>query len=58
MANSKAVNLLHEIMNLMEERGFEQWEAEWVAKKLPEEIKENSRRKESHQPFTVFKWNQ
>lgn len=57
MANSKAVNLLHEIMNLMEERGFEQWEAEWVAKKLPEEIKENSRRKESHQPFTVFKYN-
>ena len=55
MANCKAVNLLREIMNLMEERGFEQWEAEWVAKKLPEEIKENSRRKESHQPFTVFK---
>ena len=55
MANCKAVNLLREIMNLMEERGFEQWEAEWVAKKLPEEIKENSRRKESHHPFTVFK---
>lgn len=57
MSNSKAVNLLREIMNIMEERGFEQWEAEWVAKKLPEEIKENSRRKESHQPFTVFKHN-
>lgn len=55
MGENRATKLLHEIMNTMEERGFEQWEAEWVARKLPEAIKENSRRKESHQPFTVFR---
>lgn len=57
MAGNKASKFLDEIMNLMEKRGFEQWEAEWVARKLPEAIKENSRRKESHQPFTVFKYD-
>ena len=55
MGNNKAVILLSEIMNTMEERGFEQWEAEWVARKLPIEIKENSKRKRAHQPFTVFR---
>ena len=52
---SKATKLLHEIMNMMEERGFKQWEAEWVAKQLPKEIKENGERKKRNQPFTVFK---
>ena len=55
MGNNKAAILLEEIMKIMEERSFEQWEAEWVAKKLSLEIKENSKRKRDHQPFTVFK---
>ena len=58
MGCNRASKFLDEIMNLMEKRGFEQWEAEWIARKLPEEIEENSRRKELHQPFTVFKWDQ
>ena len=52
---NRAIKLLNKIMDMMEESGLKQGEAEWIARKLPERIKENSKRKEMNQPFTVFK---
>jgi Ca2+-binding EF-hand superfamily protein len=54
---SKITELIEETMQKMQKRGFEQGEAELFPSMLERSIKENSKRKEYHKPFTVFKWD-
>lgn len=53
---SRVTELIEETMRKMQERGFEQGEAESFPAMLDRSIKENSKRKEYHKPFTVFEW--
>lgn len=50
----KPSEFVQRIMKEMEEEGFSMWEVEYVARKLPERIKENSERIEKYKPFTIF----
>lgn len=52
----RLIDYVKKTMQEMEEAGFTQGEAEFFVTMLGKEIKENSKRKEYHKPFTVFKY--
>ncbi len=51
----KVTNFIKFILKEMERQGLKQWEAEYVAKHLGEELKRNHKRLKDEKPFVVAK---